>query len=332
MEQGSLRVGHISKASASTRVFIDKLRKGEIKSLKTSKAKFNKTFLNGLDWWRILTVAGSPGAGKSTWLSEFRRDILSLNPDQDFDVLAFEFEMRMEDQLARDLSAKLGMTVKEIYSAEEPLSDEVMAQIDEILTETSNLPVFYVDDAGTVPEVLATIENFIGTRKIKDRDAGLVVTIDHSLITKGRQGESEKAQVDALYKGLVALKKYYSSREIRVTFVVLSQLNREIQSNERVTNPKLHYPTKNDLFASSAADQCSDYIIIIHRPATVSGMGAFYGPPRGQDFPNGFPVMCPTIVGRTMVYLHVLKERFGSPVIIPAVEDFKNNKIEEYSF
>lgn len=50
MEQTSLSVRHISFAASSSKIFIDKLRKGEIKSLKTSKQKFNKTFLNGIDW------------------------------------------------------------------------------------------------------------------------------------------------------------------------------------------------------------------------------------------------------------------------------------------
>jgi hypothetical protein len=50
MEQTSLNVRHISYAAGSSKSFIDKLRKGEIKSLKTSKEKLNKTFLNGFDW------------------------------------------------------------------------------------------------------------------------------------------------------------------------------------------------------------------------------------------------------------------------------------------
>lgn len=46
----SLNVRHISYAASSSKAFINKLRKGEIKSLKTSKPKFNQTFLNGFDW------------------------------------------------------------------------------------------------------------------------------------------------------------------------------------------------------------------------------------------------------------------------------------------
>lgn len=30
-----------------------------------------------------------------------------------------------------------------------------------------------------------------------------------------------------------------------------------------------------------------------------------------------------------MVYFHLIKERFGKTVIIPAVEDFKNATVEE---
>lgn len=50
MEMTSLNVRHISHAAVSTKDFVGKLRRGEIKSLKTSKLKFNATFLNGIDW------------------------------------------------------------------------------------------------------------------------------------------------------------------------------------------------------------------------------------------------------------------------------------------
>lgn len=278
-----------------------------------------------------MTVAGTPGAGKSTWLSEFRRDIIELNKEQNFEVLSFEFEMRMEDQLTRDLSSKMDKSVKELYSSETPLSDEDLQRASDLLEEVSSLPIFYVDNVGTVHEIMQTISTFVSSRELKKKDSGLVVTIDHSLLTKGGKGETEKALVDDLYHSLVALKKYYSTEDIRISFVVLSQLNRDIQSNERVTNAKLHYPTQNDLFAASSAYQCSDYVMIIHRPVTISGMGIFYGPPK-EGFPQGLPVMCPTILGRSMIYLHLIKERFGKPIVMACVEDFKNNRIPEYNF
>lgn len=50
MEMNSLSIRHISHAAISSKKFIKDLQSGKIKSLKTSKPKFNKVFLNGIDW------------------------------------------------------------------------------------------------------------------------------------------------------------------------------------------------------------------------------------------------------------------------------------------
>ena len=235
--------------------------------------------------------------------------------------------MRMEDQIARDLSSNLGIGMKEIYSSENPLPDEIFNKVEEKVEEMSLLPIFYVDNMGSAVEIKETILSFVRTRKLQEEDKGLIVTIDHTLLTKGGRSDAEKSRVDELYLTLVELKKYFSYQNIKVTFVLLSQLNRDIQSNERVTNPKLHYPTQNDLFASSSAYQSSDYVVILSRPSVISGMGMYYGPGR-ENFPHGLPVFHPS-TGKAMIYLHVIKERFGTPIIISCVEDFKNNKIIE---
>jgi len=51
MEQvsSSLEVRHISKGAELTEKYIERRRRGEITSLKTSKPKFNATFMNGID-------------------------------------------------------------------------------------------------------------------------------------------------------------------------------------------------------------------------------------------------------------------------------------------
>lgn len=46
----ALPIRHISAAVTSAKDFIDKRRKGQIKSLKTSKKKLNDALLDGLDW------------------------------------------------------------------------------------------------------------------------------------------------------------------------------------------------------------------------------------------------------------------------------------------
>jgi replicative DNA helicase len=233
----------------------------------------------------------------------------------------------MEDQIARDLSSSLGVGLKEIYSSETPISQDLYNKIENEVENIALLPIFYVDKVGTARDITQTILNFAEVRNLQSENKGLVVTIDHTLLTKNNKGEAEKQRVDELYLSLVELKKHFSHENIKIMFVLLSQLNRDIQSNERVSNPKLHYPTQNDLFASSSAYQCSDYVVILHRPVVVSGMGAYYGPPR-DGFPHGLPVIHPTL-NKSMIYLHVIKERFGTPVVIACIEQFNKNQISE---
>jgi replicative DNA helicase len=257
-----------------------------------------------------------------------RRDFIALNKDQKFEILSFEFEMRMEDQMARDLSSVTGKSVKQLYSSESAVTDDEFKIIEEELYKMSDAPLFYVEKMISPTDVVETIRTFAAQRMIGE-GKGLVVTIDHILLTKGRSSDLEKAKIDELCHLLVGLKKEFSYAGIPIMIILLSQLNREIQSQERVMNPKSHYPTQSDLFAASSVYQASDYVIVIHRPAIVSGMGMYYGPPI-EGHPNGLPVMCPTIPSKTMVYLHLIKERFGQTRVIPCVENFQVGKITEY--
>jgi len=260
-----------------------------------------------------------------------KRDFVTLNPNEKFDILSFEFEMLIEDQLTRSLSSALGKTVKEIYSAEKPLGDAEMELVKTKLKSFGDAPIYYVDNAGTVPQIVSTILTFAHTNISPYADKGLVVTIDHLLLTKGKEGEREKEIVDNLMQALISLKKYFASIGLRCIFVVLSQLNRDIESSERTSNKLLHYPTKNDIFAASSVYYCSDYVMITHRPAAISGISGFYGPEREEDgFPQGLPIRCPNDPSKTMIYWHVIKERFGNNITMMMVDDFKNSSVKEY--
>lgn len=323
-----MEIKHISYGAKKAREYIEKRRNGEEKSLKTSFERLNRTFLNGIDWYRIFTIAGLSGSGKSTILENIKRDLVTLNPDEHFDILSFEFEMRIEDQIARNISSVIGKSVKDIYSMNTPLNGDDMSKVDEVLSGYLNSPVYYIDRVGSVDDIFETIGQFVSKREDKNR--GLIITIDHVLLTKGKTGQAEKERVDDLMHRLVSLKQYFSSIGLKCIFIVLSQLNRDIETGDRVLNKALHYPTKNDIFAASSVYYSSDYVMITHKPAGINGIKDHYGP--GEDgFPKGLPVYCPTDDSKHMIYWHVIKERFGQQVILPMVEDFASSRVNEYS-
>jgi DnaB-like helicase C terminal domain len=235
--------------------------------------------------------------------------------------------MLIEDQLTRFTSSKVKKSLKEIYSAEKPLSDADYRDVLKVLDAKKSAPIYYVDVPGTPQQIKETILHFAMKQELLEKGKGLVVSIDHATLVKGKSGEAEKAIIDELMTNFLELKKYFASIGLRCIFLVLSQLNRDIERPERTANRLLHYPTRNDIFAASSIYHCSDYVMISHRPANINGIKDFYGPPIEGRFPEGLPTKAAD--GRHMIYWHLIKERFGKTVIMTMVEDFKNATVEQ---
>lgn len=319
----------MEEITSETSKYIHDRKEGLEKSLKVRSDRVNSTFMNGFDWNRIISIAGLSGAGKSTILRQWIREINELNKDQKFEVLSFQFEMLGTDEIARDISAKLGKPIKELYSATGRLSDEDFQAVQDIIKELKEYPINVVDNIGTVQEVVDTILYFVSSRNLKEDKKGIIVTLDHTLLVKGKDRDTEKDIIDDLMKALVALKKLLASKGVKCLFFVLSQLNRNLETTERITNPKLHYPNKNDLFGASSVYYSSDYVIIMHRPCLIEGLGNSYGP-GNQKFPGGLPVFNPKNGQQPLIYLHVIKERFGQNRILAMLDDLQSSNIKDF--
>jgi hypothetical protein len=269
-------------------------------------------------------------SGKSTILRQWIKEMIELNPIEEFDVLSFQFEMLGVDEAARDVSSKLHKSVKEIYSAGTKLTDTEHKKVESVLDTLKDYPIYVVDNLATVNEIKDTILYYVSTNELAIRKRGLVVSIDHSLLCKPNGDRTDEKQIlDDLMKMLVELKKILVADGVKAMFFVLSQLNRNIESTERITNPKLHYPNKGDLFGASSVYYSSDYVMILHRPCLIEGLGNWYGPAR-KNYPNGLPVFNPNVATQSMIYLHIIKERFGANKIVPMLDELQHSKITEY--
>lgn len=318
---------HISKATEEFLSYADGRRKGLIKPLQTNKPKLNKA-IDGFSWGRIYTFASLSGGGKSVTVEEIKRDFCDLNKAEEFDILSFEFEMLAVDQIARNVSGKTSKTVAELYSANDtPLSDETFKEITETVKDITIYPIYYVDTVGSVKSVRETILTFINDNNLKERNRGLIITIDHILLLMGRQGQSEKEVIDECMQMCVELKTTLTAQGVKIMFIILSQLNRDIERLDRVMNPSLHYPGRNDLFAASSIYYCSDVVIIFHKPTVIEGMGQFYGPPR-TGYPKGLPTK--TEDEKNFIYWHIIKSRFATNQILIMVDDFAHSRVLEY--
>lgn len=314
MEQTSNKIlsyKHIKKPASEILKYIDNRRKGITKSLKTRWNKFNRQCMGGIEPNTIYTFAGISGSGKSAFANSLETDLFELNPKEDFVILSFNFEMLSSRQIGRKLSYKMKKTTSQLYSStieldrNSTLSNKDYEQAKTYAEEVIKYPIWYVDSPGTVDEIGNTIKHF---QKEFFPDKWLIVILDHTLLTKTMSGVTERENLYNLQRVFMEAKKVGLT-----TILQISQMNRQIESNERLTNKSMHYPMRRDIFGSDSVFQSSDYVIVIHTPEQL-GLKA-YGP-------DNEPV-------KNMIYMHFLKIREGEPKILKFFNNLKFNSIEE---
>jgi len=121
--------------------------------------------MGGIEPNTIYTFASISGGGKSSFANSLESDLFELNPDIDFVILSFNFEMLSSKQVGRKLSYKMHKTTQELYSGTPgiQLNDEDFEWAIEETKEIKKYNVYYVDIPGTVDDVRNTIFNFSET-------------------------------------------------------------------------------------------------------------------------------------------------------------------------
>lgn len=286
--------------------YISGRRDHSITSLKTRWAKFNKQCMGGIEPNTVYTIAGISGAGKSTFVNEISTDIVDLNPGEEMVILIFSLEMVGFRQVGRTLSSKLRKTTSTLYSSETDLDDDTFRKVISVSNQLKGYPIWFVDNPTTPKEAEDIIKYFYNTY-IKGTDKHFVIMYDHALLTKPIGSVIETMQ--ELERVFISAKKYPMTSVLQ-----LAQMNRNIESPERINNPLSHYPMRSDISSADALFQASDYVIVIHRPE-ILGIQE-YGPSH-----------LPT---QNKVYLHILKNRdAGKPCILEFQNDLAYNNLIE---
>jgi hypothetical protein len=204
-------------------------------------------------------------------------DIIEENKDHKFRVLKFQFEMLDETNGIRKLSLNTASDYNTLMSKGEPVDKDLYlrcVQYYEQTAETDVIDVVY--DPCTVDEMCATIHYYM--EKHKDENGNYInalVTIDHSALLKVGKGQRDKFEVlYALGEALTYMKKHYP-----VAFLVLSQLNRNIDNPDRSKDGDYgNYVLDSDLFGADALLQHADVVLGINKPSIRKIR--FYGPER----------------------------------------------------
>ena len=277
-----------------------------IVSLKTRWAKFNKQCMGGIEPNTVYTIAGISGSGKSSFANEISTDIIDLNKGEEIIILIFSLEMVGFRQVGRTLSSKLRKTTSTLYSSETDLDDETFRKVVTVSNQLKEYPIWFVDNP-TPPKEAEDIIRYFYNSYVKGTNKHFIIMYDHALLTKPIGSVIETMQ--ELERVFISAKKYPMT-----SIIQLAQMNRNIESPERINNFLSHYPMRSDISSADALFQASDYVIVIHRPE-ILGIQE-YGPSH-----------LPT---QNKVYLHILKNRdAGKPCILEFENDLAYNNLIE---
>ena len=289
-------------------------RSGELKSLKSSWPKFNDAFCDGLEWRTITVVGARPGTGKTLFMEQLISDIIEENKDHKFRVLKFQFEMLDETNGIRKLSLNTASDYNTLMSKGEPVDKDLYLKCVQYYEQTAKTDVIdVVYDPCTVDEMCATIHYYMEAHKDEQGNyTNALVTIDHSALLKVGKGQRDKFEVlYALGEALTYMKKHYP-----VAFLVLSQLNRNIDNPDRSKDGDYgNYVLDSDLFGADALLQHADVVLGINKPAIRKIR--FYGPERF------------IISDEDLLAFHFLKSRNGTTRLSFFKLDRENMRIVE---
>lgn len=288
------RYGDIMQESI---LYLQRRAVGDVKSLRTQWPSFNSIGLNGIEWQSLYVIAARPGVGKTLIAASLTRELQSINREQDFAVLHFQFEMLGRNMAVRELSAAANLNIRYMQSAQDdgmpPLQPEHLKKLAEYASRQHERQEYIVDKSMNVAQMRDVIINF-------QREVGkpVVITLDHTLLVQQNASETNRQQT---LQNLATMMTEMKNK-LPVTFIVLTQLNRDIDDAERQRPGQLsNYPTEADVFGSDYLLQCADVMIAYNRPAKYNL--ALYGPQRYE------------INDKYLLAMHVIKNRFGEPSI-----------------
>jgi hypothetical protein len=204
-------------------------------------------------------------------------DIIEENKDHKFRVLKFQFEMLDETNGIRKLSLNTGSDYNTLMSKGEPVDKDLYQRCVKYYEQTESTDIIdVVYDPCTVDEMCATIHYYMEAHRNEEGNyTNALVTIDHSALFRVGKGEKDKFQtLYALGEALTYMKKHYP-----VAFLVLSQLNRNIDNPDRTKDGDYgNYVLDSYLFGADALLQHADVVLGINRPSIRKIR--FYGPER----------------------------------------------------
>jgi len=200
------------------------------------------SMIGGLNRSNLVIVAGRTSMGKSAFVASLARN---LAPDQK--VALFSLEMSSGQIARRMLSAETSISSNRLRDAQ--IGDLGWQEIGSGLSALVDLPI-YINDSSNIS--VNHIRSQV--RKLKSQQGSVgVVMIDYLHLMMNGSSE-ETRELGKITRELKRL-----ARELDVCIVLLSQLNRSVESRQDKR------PTKPDLRQSGSIEEDADVILMLYR-------------------------------------------------------------------
>jgi replicative DNA helicase len=235
----------ITEYEGGINAFLDTSKR--IKGISTGFLKFDE-MTGGLREGELFVLAARPAMGKTALALNIAQHVASnqANPKA---VAVFSLEMSKESLLTRMLCASARVDQQRFRAGY--LNPDERRSLQEAMYQMVESPLFIDDTAGTnLMDVHSKLR-----RLQAEHDLGLVV-IDYLQLMQGRgRFENRVQEISSLSRGFKLM-----SKELRVPFLVLSQLSRAPE-----TRPGDHRPMLSDLRESGSIEQDADMVGFIFR-------------------------------------------------------------------
>ena len=235
----------VTEYEGGINAFLDASKR--IKGISTGFLKFDE-MTGGLREGELIILAARPAMGKTAFALNIAQYV-AMNPANPKAVAIFSLEMSKESLLTR-LICGAGRVDQQRFRAGY-LSGEERHALQDALYRIVESPLYLDDTAGTnLMDVHSKLR-----RLQAEQDLGLVV-IDYLQLMQGRgRYENRVQEISSLSRGFKLM-----SKELRVPFLVLSQLSRAPE-----TRPGDHRPMLSDLRESGSIEQDADMVAFIFR-------------------------------------------------------------------
>ncbi|WP_228060178.1 replicative DNA helicase [Plectonema radiosum] len=203
--------------------------------------------IGGFKPGKLITIAGRPAMGKSSFLGNLA---LNISSQERLPTVIFSLEMGKEEWGDRFLANDMPIESSFLQNGNINKSQwELLAQS---INKLSELPI-YIDDSPVL--TLNSIRSKVKQLIAKHDRIGMI-GIDYLQLMEGTDGDSFNLafQIGKITRGLKQL-----ARECNTTVVILSQLNRGVESRN------IKRPMMSDLRESGRIEEDSDLVLLLYR-------------------------------------------------------------------